>query len=243
MAFGDVMIDRIGPVRATPAASTLTGLLANALGIFRWETRQLDHLQERLVFGCRLDRRGRRFTEFQTAQLKYKERAWMARGYVEERGGGEATYDGPHLRYRDHDADARVTVALRLLDAAEAPTLDDLAHALDEPARPLFLGRKACLPSAPLLAGFVEAATMYDALLAAPVDDAVPNGHPRPRAPRLDASLLVVLPADEPCPADFRPVRACERRDWAAGVHAGDTLTYHGHVPREQLGAAARGAA
>lgn len=232
MAFGDVMVDRLGPVRDTPSASTLTGLLANALGVCRWEGARLDRLQARLVFGCRLDRRGQRFTEFQTAQLGADDRGWTTRGQVEGRAGGANTYRSPHIRERDHDADARVIVALRLLDADEPPTLDHLARALDEPARPLFLGRKACLPAAPLRGGFVEAPTVHAALLAAPLGDPLA---PATRAPRVDASVLLVLPADEPCPAGFRAVHACERRDWRAGVHAGDVVTYHGQVPRERL--------
>ena len=81
---------------------------------------------------------------------------------------------------------------------------------------------------------------MHDALLAAPLADAVacPGSDPR-----VDANVLIVLPADEPCPPGFRAVHTCERRDWTAGVHAGDTLTYHGHVPREQLATATPGAA
>lgn len=242
MAFGDVMIDRLGPVRDTPSASTVTGLLANALGVYRWETAQLDRLQQRLVFGCRLDRRGHRFTEFQTAQLGADDRGWTTRGRAEGRAGGANTYASPHIRERDHDADARVTVALRLVDAAESPTLDDLARALDEPARPLFLGRKACLPATRLYGGVVDAPTVYDALLAAPADDPVSPLRTPSRA-RMDASLLFVLPADEPCPAGFHAVHACERRDWAAGVHAGDATSYHGHVSRERLTAPALGGA
>ncbi|GJG89737.1 type I-E CRISPR-associated protein Cas5/CasD [Gemmatimonadetes bacterium T265] len=234
MAFGGVMIDRLGPVRDTPSASTVTGLLANALGVYRWEAARLDRLQERLVFGCRVDRRGRRFTEFQTAQLGADDRGWTTRGRPEGRAGGVNTYASPHIRERDHDADARVIVAVRLLAAAEPPTLDDLARALDEPARPLFLGRKPCLPAAPLFAGFVEAATVYDALLAAPIADSVPARR-APSRPPVDPSLLLVVPAEEPCPPGFRATQACERRDWAAGVHAGDVTTFHGHVPRERL--------
>lgn len=238
MAFGDVMIDRIGPVRATPAVSTVAGLLANALGVCRWEADRLARLQERLVMGCRLDRRGQRFTEFQTAQLEGGDRGWTTWGRVEGRTGGPATYLSPHIRSRDHDADACVTVALRLLDDAEPPTLDDLARALDEPARPLFLGRKAYLPAGPLGAGFLDAPTVYEALLRAPLDV---GGAPRPaaRRPHVDARPLVVLPADEPCPAGFRAVRASERRDWPAGVHAGQVVTYHGDVPRDRFASAA----
>lgn len=241
MAFGDVMIDRIGPVRATPALSTVVGLLANALGIYRWETDRLARLQARLVCGCRLDRRGVRFTEFQTAQLGKRDMGWTTWGRAEGREGGERTYDSPHIRLRDHDADACVTVALRLLDEAEPPTLDDLAHALDEPVRPLFIGRKPCLPADRLLVGFVKAPTIHDALLRAQVGDRaaeavgpLPGG--KPRRARVDARVLLVLPSDEPCPAGFRLVRASERRDWPAGVHAGEVVSFHGEVPRERLG-------
>lgn len=234
MAFGDVMIDRIGPVRATPAVSTVAGLLSNALGVCRWETDRLARLQERLVMGCRLDRRGQRFTEFQTAQLRKRDIGWTTRGRVEGREGGDATYDSPHIRYRDHDADACVTVALRLLDDVASPTLDDIARALDEPARPLFLGRKACLPAGPLAAGFIDAPTLYDALLRAPLDGD-PAGRPAARRPPVDARLLMVLPADEPMPDGFRPARASEHRDWPAGVHAGEVVTYHGDVPRDRF--------
>lgn len=242
MAFGDVMIDRIGPVRATPAVSTVAGLLANALGVCRWETDRLARLQERLVMGCRLDRRGQRFTEFQTAQLGADDRGWTTRGRVEGRTGGPATYSSPHIRSRDHDADACVTVALRLLDTAESPTLDDLARALDEPARPVFLGRKPCLPAGPVAAGFVDAPTVYEALLRAPLD-VHETGHAVARRLRVDAQLLVVLPNDDPRPNGFRTVRASERRDWPAGVHAGEVVTFHGDVPRDRFKAAPEHAA
>jgi CRISPR system Cascade subunit CasD len=238
------MIDRIGPVRATPAQSTVAGLLANALGMCRWESDRLERLQARLVMGCRLDRRGRRFTEFQTAQLGKRDTGWTTWGRAEGREGGERTYDSPHIRYRDHDADARVTIALRLLGEDESPTLDNIARAIDEPARPLFLGRKACLPAVRLLMGFAEGRTVYDVLLGAPVDDAVhdglaASGRATLRGARIDERVLFVLPGDEPCPAGFQPIRATERRDWPAGVHAGEIISFHGEVPRERLGSAA----
>ena len=63
-----------------------------------------------------------------------------------------------------------MTVALRLGDKDESPTLEELADALREPARPLFIGRKPCLPSAPLFADFIEAETTLDALLKHPLE-------------------------------------------------------------------------
>jgi CRISPR system Cascade subunit CasD len=238
MAFGDVMIDRLGPVRDTPASSTISGLLANALGYVRWDTERLGRLQERLVFGCRVDRRGQRLTDFQTAQLAKDDTGWTTRGRVEGRAGGDSTYESPHIRERDYRADACVTVALRLLDSKEAPTLDDVARALEEPARPLFLGRKPCLPARPLLAGEIDAPTVYDALLSIPFA-CEPTVQRRFDA---DDLLRIVLPADEPRPPGFRDVSASERRDWPAGVHAGDIITYHGDMPRDAFVASATGA-
>ena len=108
-------------------------------------------LQDRLVFAARIDREpasGMRMTDFQTAQLGANDQGWTTRGRPEGRAGGANTYNAPHLRYRDYWADALVTVALRLEppELEDEPSLDDLADALQEPARPLFIGRKPCLP-------------------------------------------------------------------------------------------------
>jgi CRISPR-associated protein Cas5/CasD subtype I-E len=142
IAFGGEAIDRYGVIRDFPAQSMLTGLFANALG-WRYEDVALDNrLQERLVFGARLEAISDRITEFQTAKLAKDDRGWTTRGVPEGRDGGDATYESPHLRYRDFLCDANVLVALRLVPAEEAPALDDLAAALDRPARPRFLARK-----------------------------------------------------------------------------------------------------
>ena len=199
-SFGGETIDNLGVVRPFPAASMLTGMFANALGWRRIEREAHERLQRRLVFAARIDREpagGYAMRDFQTAQLGANDRGWTTRGRPEGRAGGAATYNAPHLRYRDYYADMRVTVALRLdsgsgagmtvVDAAgmtagrgkeqmDEPTLDDLATALDEPARPLFIGRKPCLPSAPLRSfgdcrDFKEAPDALAALLAVPLAD------------------------------------------------------------------------
>ena len=102
--------------------------------------------------------------DFQTAQLAKDDKAWTTWGTPEERAGGAGTYAGPHLRWRDYHADLTAWVALTLAPADEAPTLDDIASALDQPARPLFIGRKPCLPTGRLVAGWQEAADVRSAL-------------------------------------------------------------------------------
>lgn len=209
MSFGREAVDARGPVSDFPAASMLTGLFANALGWRReWRERHA-RLQARLHFAARLDRPGARLTDFQTAQLGKNDQGWTTRGAPEGRAGGAATYNAPHIRWREYDADKRVTVALRLHEADEAPTLDDLTAALEVPARPLFLGRKPCLPATPLLGGLVDAEGLLPALDAMPPPDAA-------------GPLRVLLPLSEATqPRDERRW-VTDARNWVSGVHAGE---------------------
>ncbi len=206
LAFGGETVDAHGVIADFPAASMLTGLLANALGWRRSDRTALDRLQARLRFVARIDREGRHFTDFQTAHLAHSDRGWTTRGAPEGRAGGADTYLGPHIRLRHYDADKRVTVALRLDPAAEAPSVDDLAAALRAPARPLFLGRKPCLPSRPLLEDVVEAADFLAAL------------------PPAEAPARLLLPDAEPSePHDeLRPIS--DQRNWRSGVHGGQRM-------------------
>lgn len=185
MAFGGETIDNLGVIRDFPARSMLTGLLANALGWDRSAAQLHDSLQARLRMGCVLMPGAKRMQDFQTAQIS-KETGWTTWGAPEGRAGN--SYDGPHLRYRDYHADLCAWVVLRLEPADEAPTLQDIATALDRPCRPLFLGRKPCLPAGRLVAGWVQAACLRDAL------QSIVNQHAAPPAscPAPDALLTAV---------------------------------------------------
>lgn len=209
IAFGGETIDNHGVIRDFPALSMVTGLMANALGWDRGEDTLHNRLQERMVMGARLDADGERLVDFQTAQLQANDKGWTTRGVAEGRAGGEGTYAGPHLRYRHYHADMNVLVALRLQPAEEAPTLDDLAAALDKPARPLFVGRKNCLPTDRLMAGWVEADNILSALQFA--------------EPALLHNVLAQWPSGEgrlPDQQD-RTLDVCDERNWTSGVHGG----------------------
>ena len=101
MAFGGETIDNYGVVRPFPAASMLTGLLANALGWRRVEGKRHQDLQDRLVFAARIDREpaGRvRLTDYQTVQMGDSVDlfvqdggwviGWTTRGTPDKRAGG-----------------------------------------------------------------------------------------------------------------------------------------------------------
>lgn len=207
IAFGGETIDNYGVTRRFPALSMVTGLLANALGYDRSDADRHNRLQERLVMGTRLEHEGSPLTDFQTAQLGANDKGWTTWGVPEGRAGGAGTYESPHLRHRDYHADLHALVALRLEPADEPPALDDLAAALDRPMRPLFIGRKPCLPTCRLFAGWCEAADVLAALAAQPAAS--------------NAPLPVQWPQGEGMLPGMHGADLCDERNWTSGVHGG----------------------
>lgn len=211
MSFGGIAIDAHGVVDAFPGVSMICGVLANALGYDHRDFAETQRLQDRLHVACRLDRRGVREVDYHTVDLgtpSMVRPGWTTSGVVEERRGGPAS-SGTHIRFRHYAADSVATVAL-WLDAADGPALAELADALDRPARPLFLGRKACIPSGRLVLGITKSETLYDALRSAPL-------HPgSDRTPTYSASWPV---GDGPEHGTL--LSANDLRDWTMNVHAG----------------------
>lgn len=208
IAFGGETIDNFGVIRDFPALSMVTGLIANALGWDRGDDALHNRLQERLRLGTRLDAPGSRLTDFQTAQLGAADKGWTTWGAIEERRGGASSYDSPHLRYRDYHADLTALLALRLEPADASPTLDEVAQALDRPQRPLFIGRKPCLPVGRLVVGWIDADSVLQALqLAPPANDA--------------RGWRAQWPDGEGQLANDRLVDVCDERNWTSGLHGG----------------------
>ncbi len=234
MSFGGETVDNIGVTRSFPSSSMLTGLLANALGWNRTDAHRHQALQDRLVFAARIDREpavGVPVRDFQTAQLGARDRGWTTRGRPERRAGGAGTYKSPHLRYRDFLADMVVTVALRLEPPAGSPDLDELSEALRHPARPLFLGRKPCLPAAELFAGFESGDSALDALMLRPLASGAGSGAETVRA---------IWPAGE-SPDWAVPARAyllADLRNWeTSGLHGGGRPVHEGSIARSRFAA------
>ena len=214
MSFGDIAIDEIRPTRRLPARSMVAGLLANALGYPHRDVDALDRLQERLRFAARLDRDGQGLVDFQTAELSQNDPLWTTRGMPAERAGGAASYSGPALRYRHYRADAAVTVALTLVPAEEMPDLATLEGALCRPERPLFIGRKGCPPSRPILDRVAEAQSLVAAL-----DQVPPTSLERATAER----VVVETEDHQDEPEADRLVAVADRRDWHLGLHTGQS--------------------
>ena len=218
-AFGGEMIDAHGVIRNVPAQSMFTGLLANALGWTRAMRAEHQALQKRIVFGVVWERdvAHSRMTDYQTARLGKNDRAWTTRGIPAGRAGGAATYVGAHQRWRDYHADMRLTAVVRLDPADADPTLDALAAALDRPARPLFIGRKSCLPSAPIFRGWLtDAADASAALRAVALTNA--------------SKLLAFWPEGEGTADAVRITTVTDERNWESGLHGGSRRICEGSI-------------
>ena len=217
MAFGGPIVDNYGVIQSFPAISMLTGLLGNALGWEHREAAALNRLQSRIRFAARLDRPGERIIDYQTVDLGQDfmvDTGWTTWGQREVRGGASST--GTHIRYRHYRADACATVALAL-DSEEADlTVATLEQALITPARPLFIGRKTCLPALPILQGKIKTPSVIEALRTLPAI----------YAKRVQAQW----PADEEGPSLSRLVVLTDERDWINQVHSGERLVRQGEL-------------
>jgi len=218
IAFGGETIDNQGVIRDFPALSMLTGLIANALGWDRGQDISHNRLQQRLRMGTLLqptalrgdEAETQRLVDFQTAELGAADKGWTTWGQPEERRGGAGSYAGPHLRYRHYHAELTAWVMLRLEPANEAPTLEHIAAALDRPARPLFIGRKPCLPTGRLVAGWQEAEHVLGALQAWAHHLPPHRAGWRAQWPDGQGSL----------PSDHHS-DLCDERNWTSGLHGG----------------------
>ena len=220
MAFGREMIDSTGPTRDDPDMSLVTGLLANALGYRRSETARHQTLQDRLRMAVRLDRPGVEMLDYQIAVLFEDEEGWTTRGAPEGRKNSpsyRANSTGrrqlSHQRYRYYRADASLTIALGLDDPEAAPSsksrLSDCRAGASVVYRPEIVS--ACDPTSRWVSSRRRRCST-----------------PRLRPPSTAASDIVIfsLAADS---AEADPSRAhgseeqgrTVRRDWIAGVHAG----------------------
>ena len=175
-------------------------------------------------YAARIDREGEALVDYQTVDLGLEwmlpEKAgWTTRGRIADRGG--ANSEGTHQRYRHYRADSLHTVALTFVGDG-APTADDVAQALRSPVRPLFIGRKCCLPAAPILLEVVDGVSLVGVLASIP----------RPR--RSDSGRLRAYwwedDKSDGAAGESRIAAVTDERDWRNRVHVGRRLMREGHV-------------
>jgi CRISPR system Cascade subunit CasD len=143
-----------------PTKSGIIGLLGCALG-YPMRDERLEELDAQLRFGVRIEHPGLIVTDYQTITdfLPTAAAEWKARGDKRSKsldslrdGGAEpATIISP----RAYLEDAAFLAALEASDNAKV--LSSCAQALMNPQWPLFLGRKACVPTRPVFEYYGDA--------------------------------------------------------------------------------------
>jgi len=118
-----------------PTKSGVIGLVGGALGIGRHETERLVALHEALALVVRVDRPGVRGVDFHTAMDVPTAEGKLRRHPVVSR--------------RTYLYDASFVA---LLVEVQSTSLEALLDALRHPRHALYLGRRACVPSVPVLA-------------------------------------------------------------------------------------------
>ncbi|MCP5278454.1 MAG: type I-E CRISPR-associated protein Cas5/CasD [Thiobacillus sp.] len=222
MSFGGVMVDQHNVTDRFPGLSLFAGLLANALGWHHHDGQRIGRLQERLIIASRWDLAGEAMRDYHTVDLgqeKMRHPGWTTRGLAEHRDGGDAKF-GTHQRFRHYWANGIVTSALALADADEAPDLAAIEAALRYPARPLFIGRKTCLPACRILIGRRSGDDVHAILGAEP--------HATCRVRKSEGAMPARWPADlgQATEAQIHPVY--DQRDWHNQWHAGSRLVAEG---------------
>jgi CRISPR system Cascade subunit CasD len=240
MSFGAPVVDEYGKIQPYPTLSMMTGLLGNALGYDHAEFSRLEDLQKRLCYASRCDKRGREIQDYQSVRLEANEEdpyytddhmddrhAWTTWGTVEQR----STSSEREIRRRDYWANAVHTVAVTLEHPAASPTLDDLEVAVKYPKRPLFLGRKACLPAEDLFADRMQTDSLLSALVQTPLHERHdkkgrhpawwPTGPDAPRPQEDDPNGHVIEDMRQPI---------TDRRDWKNQIHTGERWFAEGTI-------------
>jgi len=238
MSFGAPVSDKYGFIQPYPAQSMLAGLIGNAMGLRRDEPEKLSNLQDSFVYACREDQPGRKITDYQTVDLgqphlyaknKTTSVGWRTDGKgedgVEVRGGGDKNKVGTHIRYRDYWAGGIYTVALATKKDAAYAT-DDIVKALRRPARPLFIGRKPCIPSRPILLGLC--ATESDALPDALIETLQQVSVDSDATARNNYNCW--WPALYKHPNEVHRIEVTDRRDFYRDQHVGSRQLAHGPI-------------
>ena len=150
-----------------PTKSGVIGLLGCAKGLDR-EDPDLERLDREMLFGVRIDRPGVISTDYhtvtgyhRTAAGEFKHSDGTAKSLAKASEHGEYTIVSP----RDYLHDAAFLVALASQDHA---LLVKLEGHLQHPKWPLYLGRKSCVPSRPVLDRLAEYENLDSALRAEP---------------------------------------------------------------------------
>jgi CRISPR-associated protein Cas5/CasD subtype I-E len=138
-AWGDTSRFVIRRTMEAPTKSGILGLICCAMELSRQKARNLLGELNALAMSVRVDRPGTRWWDYHTVGAGV--------GLLTAEGKLKSGAPGTLITRREYLADASFLVALQ----GNEETIKKIAKALQAPKWPLFLGRKSCPPSVPVL--------------------------------------------------------------------------------------------
>lgn len=174
LSFGDVAVDEFRPTARHPFKSMVVGILANALGYKRTDWHKIEDLQSEIKIASRIDREGNLMTDYQIALTNpsnpkeptfIDRKSWTTKDVLNRTDGNDKN---AIQIYRDYLTDASITVAI---SSSNEEILDKCISAVKKPARPLFIGRKACVPTRPIFEAVTDADSLFEVLSTYPTTD------------------------------------------------------------------------
>jgi len=163
-AWGDRAIGNRRRTLSVPSKSGVVGLLGAALGLSRTQLNQRLHQLNELAMAVRVDRAGSLLEDYHTVGARIGVLA--ADGKV-KRTASTGEFEAV-ISPRQYLVDASFLVVLQ----GRPELIQELAAALQQPAWPLFLGRKRCVPGCHVYAGQADGLSLAEALqMDGPADD------------------------------------------------------------------------
>ncbi|MFJ9729447.1 type I-E CRISPR-associated protein Cas5/CasD [Streptomyces sp. NPDC101209] len=207
-----------------PTKSAILGLLAAAAGIDRDADQAAGiHLADlhRLRFATRADQPGQLLTDYHTVSgASHAPLTPTQQRLPTANGGRLSPRDSTKITRRHYLADAIFTAYL------DGPpnTLTALARAVQRPRYPLFLGRRSCPPSRPLLISYQHDTSLEHALAQTPWQ-AAEHEIRRHRTPTIQLTTVTDHPSgSDSLPDQPLPGAPLEQR------HYTQRTVHHGHV-------------
>lgn len=220
MSFGDVDVsEEFGPTMRHPAKSMIAGLIANAMGGHHTSPELTQKIQDTIEIASLELTRGKLVTDEQASQLDAKSIAFTTDGAGMERSGHEYSYRGSLRRKKEYLAGADYLVAV----AASPELLAEMAEALRTTARPLFIGRRCCLPTRKVFHGLTQAESLVAALRADRIAEERSNG--RKLHLRWSGEQ-----AGAPAGTSAMALMVSDLRDWKTRLHGGSRPVFEGEI-------------
>lgn len=142
------------PTMSFPSKSAVLGMLAAAVGIDRSDDAWLQRAAQ-MRFSVRAFKAGPRLSDYHTVGGGYETKSLRGRRSVPAKAE-DGKPGNTALTRREYLQDTTFGV---LLSGDDDALLEQIAHRVQDPVWGIWLGRKSCIPTAPVFAGLLETET------------------------------------------------------------------------------------